>query len=179
MARRPISGIGSLDGQRINRRAGPSRYDEGRATKEEVKYAISGAVCREFRYIKHLAHGESHRRDYYPVPRLLCVGCLIGSDLDAPSVGADCGDFFLLRPKAVLELHSRRVTARVAAPITFVAAALHLASSDDDEVPSANAHTLRRRSCVKLGIGNSISVRKPIHLLEAGNIQQDATANHL
>src|ERR1700722_17178860 len=111
---------------RVDRRAGAAGDDERRAAEEEFVDAVLVAILGEFLEIENLAHAQPHGRDHHPVPRLIGFAGFIGPHLDTPGVGADRRDLFLLAPIAVLELHTRRVTASIAAPLLLADTALHL-----------------------------------------------------
>src|SRR5215467_1679359 len=121
------AGGSSLDRLRIDRRAGGPGDHQRRAAEEELVDAVAGAVLGKLFQVEHLPHGEPHGGDHHPMPRLVRLPGLVRTHLDAPGVGADGGDLLVLAPVAVLELHARRVAARVAAPLAFLEAALHLA----------------------------------------------------
>src|SRR5262244_4463300 len=89
---------------RVDGRAGAARDDQRRAAEKELVDAVLLAVLGQLLEIEDLAHAQAHGRDHHPVPRLVRLGGFVRSYLDAPGVGADRGDFFVLAPVAVLEL---------------------------------------------------------------------------
>src|SRR5246127_5084439 len=81
----------SLNRLRINRRAGAASNDERRAAEEKFIDAVVGAIVGEFLEIKDFAHAKTHGRYHHPVPRLVGFFGFVGTDLDTPGIGADCG----------------------------------------------------------------------------------------
>src|SRR5947209_1720779 len=118
----PPSGGGmslSFDRLRVDRAPRSAGDDQRRAAEEELVDLVLRAILGELLEIENLAHAEAHRRDHHPVPRLVRVLGFVRAHLAAPGVGDDRGDLVLMAPVAVLELHARRVPARVAAPVVL------------------------------------------------------------
>src|SRR5687767_14748776 len=131
----PQAGEGiSLDGLRIDRRAGAASDNQRRAAEEKLVDLVLVTILGEFLQVEDFAHAQPHSRDDDPVPRLVGLGGLVWPHLDTPGVGADRGDFLLVAPVAVLEFHTRRIPASIAAPFTLLMAALHLPGADYDEI---------------------------------------------
>src|ERR1700735_3524619 len=72
----------------------------------------------------------------------------------------------------------RPVAAGVASP-ALLEAFLQLPGAHDDEIAAANRDALRRRTGVELGIGDAVAVFQAGHLVEAGDVEQHAAADHL
>src|SRR5580658_2910938 len=110
LAALPLQGRARLFNRlRIDRRAGAAGDDERRAAEEEFVDAVLVAILGEFLEIKNFAHAQPHGRDHHPVPRLVGFRGLVRPHLDAPGVGADRRELFLLAPIAVLEFDARRI----------------------------------------------------------------------
>src|SRR6185312_3546374 len=133
----------SLNGLRIDRRAGGAGDDQRRAAEEELVDAVLGAILRQLLEVENFAHAQAHGRDHHPVPRLVRLGGFVRPHLDAPGVGADRGDLLLLAPVAVLDLDAGRIAAGVTAPLLLGHAALHLPGADQHEVALADFYVLR------------------------------------
>ena len=86
---------------------------------------------------------------------------------------------FVLTPVAVLEFHTRRIAAGIAAPFFLRKAALHLAGAHDDEIAAADLDVLRLGAGVEFVVGNAVAVGQPVHALEARDVEQHAAADHL
>src|SRR4051794_4867130 len=157
----------SLDRLRIDWRAGGAGDDQRRPTEEELIDAVILAVLGQLLEIENLAHAKSHRRDDHPMPRLVRFGRLVRPHLDAPGVGADRGDLFLLAPVAVLEFHAGRIAAGVAAPFLFRKTALHLPGAHDDEIALADLDVLGAGAGVQLVVGDAFAILHPGHLAKA------------
>src|SRR5262245_28508506 len=115
-----------LDRLRVDRRASPAGDDQWRAAEEELVNPVGGAVLGQVLEVEHLAHGQSHGGNDYPMPGLVRLLRLIRPYFHAPGVAADRGDLLLLTPVAVLEPDAGRVAARIAAPRLFLEATFHL-----------------------------------------------------
>src|SRR5262249_57763964 len=113
-----------------------------RATEEELVDAVLGAVLGKLLEIEDLTHAQTHGRDHHPVPWLVRLFGLVRAHLDAPGVGADRSHLLVLAPVAVLELDAGRIAAGVAAPDSFLQAALHVPGTDDHEVTAADRDVL-------------------------------------
>src|SRR5262245_2532367 len=132
----------SFNRLRIDRRAGAAGDDERRAAEEEFVDAVGGAILGQVLEIEDLAHAQAHGRDHHPAPGLVRLGRLVWPHLDAPGIGADGGELFLLAPVAVLELDAGGVAAGIAAPFLFLEAAFHLPGANDYEIAAADRHLL-------------------------------------
>src|SRR5262249_53564480 len=146
----------SLDRLRIDRRARAAGDHQRRAAEEELVDLVARAILGELLEIEHLAHGQPHGRDDHPVPPLVDLGRLVRPHLDAPGVRADRRDLSFLAPIAVLEFHSRRVAAGIAAPFARLQPLLHLAGADDHEIAAADFHVLRLGGRVELVVGYAV-----------------------
>src|SRR4051794_10368396 len=77
----------SFDRLRIDRRPRSAGNDQRRTGEEELVDLVRGAILGEFLEIEDLAHAQTHRGDYHPVPGLVGVLGLVPAHLAAPSVG--------------------------------------------------------------------------------------------
>src|SRR5262249_54029885 len=105
-----------FNGLRVDRRAGAAGDDQRRAPEEELVGPVPGAALRRLLEKEDPARAQAHGRDPPPVPGLVRLGGLFGPPLDAPGVGADRRDLFVLAPVAFLKLDAGRVAAGVPAP---------------------------------------------------------------
>src|SRR5499426_1434260 len=169
----------SLDRLGVDRGAGATGDDERRTAEEELVDAVLVAVLGQLLEIEDFAHAQAHRRDHHPVPGLVRLGGLVRPHLDAPGVGADRGDLFLLAPVAVLELDAGRIAAGIATPFLLLQATLHLAGADDDEVAASDGDVLVLGALVELVIGDAFAVLQPVDAAEAGDVEQHAAPHHL
>src|SRR5580704_10331195 len=169
----------SLYRLRIDRRAGAAGDGERRAAEEELVDLVLGAVLGQVLEMEDLAHAQPHGRDHHPVPRLVRLGGFVRPHLDAPGVGADRRDLLLVAPVAVLELHAGRVAARIAAPCLLLAAALHLAGADDDEIGASDRHPLRLGAGIELVVADALAVLEPVDATKARDVEQHAAPVHL
>src|SRR6202041_2057457 len=143
---------------RIDRRAGAAGDDERRAAEEELVDAVGVAIFRQLFHIEHLAHGQPHGRNHYPVPGLIDFRGLVRPHLDAPGVGADRGDLLLVTPIAILEPHARRRSARIDAPVLLAQTPLHLAGAQNDEIAAPDLDFRLLGAFVELVVGNRLAV---------------------
>src|ERR1700691_2724002 len=162
----------------LERRTGPASDDERRAAKEELINPVSRAIFRQFLEVKHLAHGETHGRDHHPMPRLVDFHGLVRPYLDAPSVGADRGDFLVLAPIAILEFDPGRIAARVGAPLLLMKTALHLPGAQDDEITAPDFDILLLGAFVEFVVADRLAILEPRHAAEARNVEQHAATDH-
>src|SRR5262245_51658187 len=165
---------GSLDGLRVDRRAGAAGDDQRRAAEEELVDAVLLAVLGQLLEIENLAHAQAHGRDHHPVPRLVRLGGLVRPHLDAPGVGADRRDLLVLAPVAVLDLHAWRVAASIAAPSLLLEAALHLPGAHDHEVAAPDLDVLVLGALIKFSVATALAVLQPWHAAEARDVEQHA-----
>src|ERR1700731_3883043 len=163
---------------RVDRRAGAAGDDQRRAAEEEFVDAVLVAILGELLEIENLAHAQPHGRNHHPVPRLVGFRGLVRPHLDAPGVGADRRDLFLLTPVAILEFDARRITASITAPLLFADAALHLPGTDYDEVAAANGDVLILGAFVEFVVGDAFAVGHPFHAAKARDVEQHAAADH-
>src|SRR5205807_7596014 len=103
---------------------------------------------------------------------------LVGADFDAPSIGADRGDLFILAPIAIFELHSGCIAAGIAAPVFFGETALHLAGANDDEIAAADRDILVLGAFIEFVVGNALAVGHPLDAAIARNVEQHAAPDH-
>src|SRR5262249_22063586 len=113
------------------------------------------------------------------MPGLVGILGLVRADLDAPGIGADRGDLFVLAPIAIFELHAGRIAAGIAAPVLLGETALHVAGADDDEIAAPDRHVLVLGAFVEFVIGNALAVGHPFDAAIARDIEQHAAADHL
>src|SRR5262249_8741220 len=169
----------SFDRLRIDRRAGAAADDKRWPAEEEFVDAVGGAVFRQLLEIEDLAHAQPHGRDHHPMPGLVGLGRLVRSHLDAPGVGTDGGDLFLLAPVAVLELDARGVAAGIAAPFFLLQAALHLPGANDHEIAAADRDLVLLGAGVELVIGDAFAVLEPVDAAKARDVEQHTASHHL
>src|SRR5215831_1439597 len=112
------------------------------------------------------------------MPGLVGIFGLVRADLDAPGIGADRGDLFVLAPIAIFELHAGRIAAGIGAPTLFGETALHLTGADDDEIATADRYVLVLGAFVEFVVGNTLAVGQPFDATIARDVEQHAAADH-
>src|SRR6516165_3339131 len=69
-----------FDCLRVDRRAGGARDHQRRAAEEEFVDCVGGAILGELSQVEHLAHVQAHGRNHHPMPGLVDVLGLVGTD---------------------------------------------------------------------------------------------------
>src|SRR5215469_5103172 len=112
------------------------------------------------------------------MPRLVGFLGFVGPNLDTPGIRADRGDLLLLAPIAIFKFHTRCVATRIAAPVLFSAAALHLAGADNDEIAAADRDILVLGAFVEFVVGNALAIGHPLDAAITRDVEQHAAPNH-